>query len=93
MPTRTELIERLSAVPTLNLLDFMEDKTLHELARRYFEHLEDAETQRVALSDEVQVTNNPPATIAAKRKVKKALNAFIAFRSKLLCFPGDRKLH
>lgn len=86
MPTRTELIERLSAVPTLHLLDFMEDKTLHELARRYFDHLKNTETQRVALLNEVQAANNPSATFTAKRKVKKALNAFIAFRSKLLCF-------
>ncbi|KYK59754.1 MAT1-1-1 [Drechmeria coniospora] len=76
--TRAEILQRLSAVQCLELLQLMPDDTLLELAGRYFETLTDSEILR---SHENSAPNigKDHVKIASDR-AKRPLNAFMAFR-------------
>ena len=96
MTTRAALVERLSGVPATELLDFLTDDAIIDLAARYFQRVSEAQASDIdslpvvdtaahlASSDSATVETTPEANSSepAKEKAKRPLNGFMAFRSK-----------
>lgn len=82
MPTRAELLGRLSTIPTPSLLEFLDDKILQELATRYFNHVAELEAQQSSTSNGVDGDASHASSSTSKPKAKRPLNAFMAFRCK-----------
>ncbi|TWU74669.1 hypothetical protein ED733_003798 [Metarhizium rileyi] len=76
MATRAELMQRLSTLPTQELLHILKDETIFEIAAQYF----DASMQSNAVPS--AVPNRTKNLVCDK--AKRPLNAFMAFRSHYL---------
>jgi hypothetical protein len=96
MTTRAALVERLSGVPATELLDFLTDDAIINLAARYFQRTSESQARDIeslpaidtaahlASTDSTTVEPTPEANFSdpAKEKAKRPLNGFMAFRSK-----------
>ena len=83
MSSRAALMRRLSILPTEGLLKLLKDETLIELAMKFF----DSETRQVKQDTEVENLDDVRKASQAHismggEKLKRPLNAFMAFRSK-----------
>ena len=84
MATREQIFQRLSTVRTQELLNLLSDEAIFHLASRYFESTSDA--------NYLAPVDNATATFAVEQtkkvpsdRAKRPLNAFMAFRSTLVC--------
>ncbi|KJK75530.1 hypothetical protein H634G_08894 [Metarhizium anisopliae BRIP 53293] len=81
MATRAELMQRLSMLPTQELLHILKDETIFDIAAQYF----DASMQSNILPSTTPVIHNTHKTKnTVCEKAKRPLNAFMAFRSHYL---------
>ena len=81
MSTRIAMTERLSDVPTPEILDLLDDDTIYELATRYFQQAARAQRESGQTINEVQASPSAASPPSGKDKAKRPLNAFMAFRS------------
>lgn len=80
MATRAELMQRLSILPTQELLLLLKDETLLDIASQYFDsaiHQNVLPSLNAASAPSIPIQGKPPVCDKAKRP----LNAFMAFRS------------
>nr|QDH06609.1 mating-type A-1 protein [Epichloe glyceriae] len=89
MATRAELMQRLSMLPTQELLQYLKDETMLDIASRYF----DTTFQPTMTPTFNQTTMSPHLKSKVKtcEKAKRPLNAFMAFRSYYLKLWPDQQ--
>lgn len=85
MTTRAELTERLSSVPTNELLRLLKDETLAEITVMYFQNIEMELMTPKPIASSITVPGSITASKKSDAKAKRPLNAFMAFRSE--CAP------
>ena len=86
-------MERLSAVPTQNILHLLRDETIFDLASKFFQptngpseiktHSNNGDIIKLQNAISAKSGNRVAAKVASDR-AKRPLNAFMAFRSMLL---------
>ena len=81
--TRAELMRRLSILSTEELLSFLKDETIFEIAEAYFEKLNnDAQSSaNLKACGHIAPSTATPSRSPATDRAKRPLNAFMAFRS------------
>lgn len=81
MTTRSDLLPRLTLVPTEELLELLGDDAIFDLAAKCFP----ADASTPSESAELSATVDPSSLLVlgepARDKAKRPLNAFMAFRS------------
>jgi hypothetical protein len=93
MNTKQEILERLSAVPTQNILHLLRDETIFDLASKFLQpingpseiktHSTNGDIMKLKNTISAKTGNRVAAKVTSDR-AKRPLNAFMAFRSMLL---------
>jgi hypothetical protein len=81
MATRSEILPRLSTIPTEELLELLGDDAIFDLAAKCFQSNDATTNNVVEASVAVEGAALNTHTEPAKDKAKRPLNAFMAFRS------------
>ncbi|KAG5946829.1 hypothetical protein E4U53_006511 [Claviceps sorghi] len=89
MATRAELMQQLSMLPTQELLQYLKDETMLDIASRYFNSTFQPAMRTDFIS--IPMSSHLKSEVQTCDKAKRPLNAFMAFRSYYLKLWPDQQ--